>query len=127
MCGKIQNININMCCKLIQDTFFILHILRSGCVILWYSNAMYKINRSIVFQKLDNQLACFNTDESVIYTLNDTAEFVFRKLKNGWKEEEIIAAMAKKYDVALPTLKKDVKILIKDMIKNKIICSASSK
>lgn len=88
---------------------------------------MYKINQSIVFQKLDNQLACFDTDESVIYTLNDTAEFVFRKLKSGWKEEEIITAMAKKYEVVLLTLKKDVKILIKDMIKNKIIYPTSSK
>lgn len=88
---------------------------------------MYRINKDIILQEIDNSLIAFDTDKSYLYTFNETAEFIFKKIKLGWEEEKVVLALAKKYDATLPTLKKDVKALIKDMIKNKIIYSALSK
>ena len=76
---------------------------------------------------MDKSLVGFDAKRSSFYTFNETAEFVFKKIKLGWKEEKIVTALAKTYDVALPALKKDVKTLIKDMMKNKIIYSTLSK
>lgn len=88
---------------------------------------MFKINKNLILQKMDENLVGFDTDRSFLYTFNSTAEFVFKKIKLGWEEEKIVIALAKKYDVALPTLKKDVKAIIKDMLKNKIISPTHSK
>ena len=83
----------------------------------------YKFNKNLIIQKIDNSLVGFDTDKSFLYTFNETAEYIFKKLKLGWEEDKIGEALAKKYEVPLPTLKKDVKKLIKDMVKNKIIAS----
>jgi len=87
----------------------------------------YKINKSLILQKMDKNLVGFDVDRSFLYTFNETAEFIFKKIKIGWEEEKIVLALVKIYNVALPTLKKDVKSLIKDMVKNKIIYSTRSK
>ena len=87
----------------------------------------YKINKNLILQKMDENLVGFDVDRSFLYNFNETAEFIFKKIKLGWEEEKIVLALAKIYDVALPALKKDVKTLIKDMVKNKIIYSTRSK
>ncbi|MFH1188853.1 MAG: PqqD family protein [bacterium] len=79
------------------------------------------VNKSVIFQKIDDGLVGFDIDQSFLYTFNETAEFIFKKVKLGWGEEKIIEALAKNYTVAFPILKKDVKALIKNMIKHKII------
>jgi len=81
----------------------------------------YKINKNHILQKIDNSLVGFDTDKSFLYTFNETAEYIFKKLKLGWEEDKIGEALAKKYDAPLPLLKKDVKAIIKSMIKNNII------
>ncbi len=81
----------------------------------------YKVSKSLILQKLDGKLVGFDVDKSSLYTFNETAEFIFRKIKAKWEEDKIVAALAKKYDVSLLTLKKDVKGTIREMVKNKII------
>jgi hypothetical protein len=81
----------------------------------------YIVNKNIMLQKLDGKLIGFDTDRSYIYTFNESAEYVFKKIKLGWDVEHIINGLLKKYDVTLAVLKKDVKLLIRDMIKSKII------
>jgi len=86
-----------------------------------------KVNKNLILQKMDNKLVGFDVDKSLLYTFNETAEFIFNKVKLGWEEEKIVLTLAKKYEVTLPTVKKDVKALIKDMIKNKIFYTTLSK
>lgn len=87
----------------------------------------YKVNKNIVLQKIDKGIAAFDVDRSLLYTFNETAGFIYKKIKQGWEEEKIVLALAKKYDAVLPTIEKDVKVLVKDMLKNKIIISTFSK
>jgi len=87
----------------------------------------YKINNDIITHRIDNLLVGIDSKKSLLYTFNETAEFIFNKVKLGWEEEKIVLTLAKKYEVTLPTVKKDVKALIKDMIKNKIFYTTLSK
>lgn len=80
-----------------------------------------KINKHLIIQKIDKDLVVFNPDKSYLYTLNETAEFVLKKIKRGWGENMIIIELGKKYEVAASILQKDVQTIIKDMIKHKII------
>jgi 6-pyruvoyl-tetrahydropterin synthase len=82
---------------------------------------MFKFQKGLIIQKLDNQTVIFDADESVLYTLNETAAIIFDKLKKKWDKEKIINFMLKKYDVKKERLEKDFDQLIEDLKKKKII------
>jgi len=87
----------------------------------------YKINKGYIIQKLDDKTVIFDSDESILYTLNETAAFIFQKLKKGLTEDQITEALVKKYDIKKEKAKKDFIDLIADLKKKKIISSSSSK
>jgi 6-pyruvoyl-tetrahydropterin synthase len=80
-----------------------------------------KFQKGLIIQKLDDQTVIFDADESVLYTLNETASVIFDKLKKKWDKEKIINFMLKKYDVKKERLEKDFDQLIEDLKKKKII------
>lgn len=82
---------------------------------------MFKFQKGLIIQKLDDQTVIFDADESVLYTLNETASVIFDKLKKKWDKEKIINYMLKKYDVKKEKLEKDFDQLIEDLKKKKII------
>lgn len=79
------------------------------------------INKSIIFQKIDNKLVGFDIDKSALYTLNETAEYIYKKLKAGTEEIAISKQLAKKYDVEEKAVLKDVITIVKDLKKNGIL------
>lgn len=81
----------------------------------------YKVNKNCIFQKLDNSLVGFDIDNSILYSFNETAEFIFKKLKKGIDEKEIAVLLAQKYEVDPKTALKDITRLLKDLKKNKIL------
>lgn len=86
----------------------------------------FKINKALILQKMDNKLIGFDVDKSLLYTFNETAEFIFKKIKAGWDVEKIIDALLKIHEIDETTLKKDVNALISDMKKNRIIVPVRS-
>ena len=81
----------------------------------------YKINKGFIIQKLDDKTIIFDGEESVLYTFNETASFIFQKLKKGWEEEKIVSDLVKKYQVKEKRARKDLKDLIGELLKKKII------
>lgn len=81
----------------------------------------YKVNRNVILQKLDRKLVGFDVERSFLYTFNETAEIIYKKIKLGWGEERIAINISRKYDAPISVIKKDIKLLIKDLLKNKII------
>jgi len=82
---------------------------------------MYQIQKGLIIQKLDKETVIFDAEESVLYTLNETAAEIFRLLKKGLKQEEIVEKMVKKYKVKKERLKKDVKEIIGELEKKRIV------
>lgn len=87
----------------------------------------YRINRNLILQKLDEKLVGFDVERSFLYTFNETAEYIYKKIKLGWKEDKIATLLARKYDVLLPIVKEDIKVLINDLLKNKILLKTTTK
>ena len=85
----------------------------------------YKINKGFIIQKLDGKTTIFDGEESLLYTFNETASFIFDKIKLGWNEEKISLGLAKKFQVDLETTNRDISGLVKELIKKKIISSSS--
>lgn len=87
----------------------------------------YKINKGFIQQKLDDKIVIFDGEESVLYTFNETASFIFQKLKLGWHGKKIIEELVKKYQIKEKKAEKDVNELISDLLKGKIISVEKSK
>jgi len=84
----------------------------------------YKINKGFIVQKLDDKMVIFDGEESVLYTFNETASFIFKKLKKGLPEKEIIQDVVKKYKITEKKARKDLKDLLAELKKKKIISSS---
>ena len=63
----------------------------------------------------------FDGEESVLYTFNETAAFIFRKLKLGSSIAEIVKAMVMKYKIKETEAETDTKDLLRDLLAKKII------
>ena len=70
----------------------------------------------------------FDTEKSLLYTLNETAAEIFRMLKKELKEEEIVEKMVKKYEakttsdvVKKERVEKDVRELFKELRERRIL------
>jgi len=83
--------------------------------------ATYIINKGFIIQKLDNKITIFDGEESVLYTFNETASFIFTKLKAGFKKEKIAAALVKRYKIKQEKAYKDLNTLVNDLLTKKII------
>jgi len=82
---------------------------------------MYQIQKGLIIQKIDKETVIFDAEESVLYTLNETAAEIFKMIKKGLKEDEIVEKMLKKYEVKKERVEKDVKELIEELRKRKIL------
>lgn len=81
----------------------------------------YKINKGFIVQKMDDKTVIFDGEESVLFTFNETASFIFYRLKLGRSIEEIVKAMVKKYKIGEAEAEKDTKELIRGLLEKKII------
>lgn len=87
----------------------------------------YKVNKGLITQKLDDKTVIFDGDESILYTFNETASYIFKKIKSGEDEKKIVDLIIKRYQIKPEKAKKDLIELISDLKKKKIISSVSSK
>ncbi len=81
----------------------------------------YKLNQGFVTQKLKDKIVIFSGERSLLFTLNDTAAFIYNGIKLGWDEEKIIKSICVKFDVNESRAGKDVNECIKDLIKKNIL------
>ncbi len=83
----------------------------------------FKINKGLVLQKLENKNIIFDGEESILYTFNETASFIFHKIKSGWDNSKIISILIKKYGINKNKATQDLTDYIQDLLIKKIITS----
>lgn len=81
----------------------------------------YKINKGFIIQKLDGKTVIFDGEKSLLLTFNETASYIFSLIKKGKEGEEITALLVRKYGIKEKKAKKDVRELISQLQKMKII------
>lgn len=89
----------------------------------------YRLNKGFIAQKIGKKTTIFDGEKSVLYTFNETASYIFQKLKAGFDEKKIVDRLVKKYKKDKKEVEKDVKDYIADLLKKKILklTSQSSK
>lgn len=81
----------------------------------------FRINKGFITQKIANKLTIFDSDTLILYTFNETASFIFNKIKLKCNQQKIIEDLAKKYHIDKIEAKKDITRLIKELKQKKII------
>lgn len=79
-----------------------------------------KIQKGLINQRAGDKLIIFDTDKSVLYTLNKTAKFIFERLSRGVSEDAVAQQLSTEYDVTLNQAKKDVRQFIDALIEKRI-------
>lgn len=87
----------------------------------------YKVNQGFIIQKMGRNIAIFDGEKSVLYNFNETAHFIFSKIKLGFEEEQIIGALVKKFNINFNKARTDLKVLLKDLLKSGIISQTEPK
>jgi len=82
---------------------------------------MYQITKGLITQKIDHDTVIFDAENSMLYSLNETASYIFNLLKKHKSIDEITEKIVKKYEVSATKAKKDVVSLLSDLKKKKII------
>jgi len=81
----------------------------------------YKVKKSFIVQKMGDKTVLFDNDSSILYTLNETANYIFSQLKKGLSKSEIIQKMMKRYGIKEKKLSSDFDDVVKDLIKKEIL------
>ena len=81
----------------------------------------YKVNDKFIIQRSDNNLSIFNPEKSYLFSLNQTASYIFTKIQKHEKVNDIIRSLAKQYAISIPEAEKSVKECIDYLISEKII------
>jgi len=81
----------------------------------------YKINKGYISEQLDGKTVIFDSEESVLYTFNETASYIFKKIKSQTDENKIIELVIKRYQIEPKKAKRDLRDLVVELKKKKII------
>ncbi len=81
----------------------------------------YKINKGFIVQKLGKKTVIFDGEKSLLFTFNETASFIFSKLKMGKNKNQIEEMLVKRYQITQKKAHQDLEVIIKDLLQKKII------
>lgn len=80
----------------------------------------FKLSKGFITQKIDGKITIFDGEKSQLLTFNETATFIFERLKRGLDKEKIITLISKKYKVKQERASKDFDEIIEKIKQYKI-------
>lgn len=83
--------------------------------------AKYTIKQGFITQKIGKKTTIFSAEESVLFTLNESAAFIFNGIKLGWDKKKMVEKLAEKYDVSIEKAQKDATELLQKLEEKGII------
>ena len=81
----------------------------------YYFYMKIRVNKKFIVQRLDDKTVVFDSHKSVLYTLNETASYIFNKVRTGKEGGEIIDLMTRRYKIKKERAKKDFNELKTDL------------
>lgn len=87
----------------------------------------YKLNKGFIFQKFGGKTIIFDIHKSVLYTFNEVASFIFENIRKAYSDEKIVHNIVRRYQIKEKKAKADLREIISDLMKNKIISLLETK
>lgn len=85
----------------------------------------YNIQKGYAVQKKNGLLTIFNSEKSTLYSLNETATFIYEALKRKVHDSSIPDLICESFNISKDVAKKDVKVTIRRLIDKEIIQAQS--
>lgn len=85
----------------------------------------YVLNKSFIVQQLGDKTIIFDGNDSVLYTLNETATFILHKMKRGLSKEEILKKLLQRYAVTQKKALADLENLFKILQSKNVLLKSS--
>lgn len=86
----------------------------------------YQINKGFITQKIDNKITIFSGEDSTLFTLNETAAYIFQGLKLGWNKQKIVNRLIDSYKITDKKANDDVDEFTKILLEKKILEESKS-
>jgi len=74
------------------------------------------IKKGFITQRIGDKITIFDSENSLLLTLNSTATFIFDRLKKGLETKKIAIDLASKFEVTEENARKDIDEFIKTLI-----------
>ena len=84
----------------------------------------YLLKKGFIVQKLGKKTVVFDSENSSLYTFNDTAAYIFKLISQGATYGEIVDKFIKKYKIARLSAVKDINEFTEVLLYKKIIYSS---
>lgn len=81
----------------------------------------YKIKKGLIFEKKGKKITIFDSEKSILITLNETASFILKKIIKGSTEAKLLEFMISNYKIEQKVAKMDLLEFLKELKKNTII------
>jgi hypothetical protein len=88
------------------------------------SKYLYRLNKDMVKEKFDQEILIYDIKGFYLFTLNNTASFIFKKLQTGSTEEEIALALQNKYQVDYTIALTDIHHITEELLSQNILIKA---
>lgn len=86
-----------------------------------------KLAKGLIIQKMSQETVIFDSERGILFTLNETAGYMFTKLKTKTPLIEIVKAVCKRYNITETKAKKDLDLMLKHLQRKKILFEAPQK
>ncbi len=83
----------------------------------------YRLNKGFITQKMGDKTTIFEGEKSVLFTLNDTASYIFRGIQLQWDIPTIVTKVSDKYKISTSQAQKDIEEFVQVLLKKQIISS----
>ncbi len=86
-----------------------------------YKNKNIKFNTGFITQKIGKKVTIFSGERSILFTLNETAVYIFNGLKLKWDKEKITNTIMKNFEVSQKEAEEGIDDFIETLLEKKII------
>lgn len=83
-----------------------------------------KLTKGFIAQKIGADITLISGEQNKIYTLNETASFIYQGIKKGMNPEDIAKNLSKEYQIEVTKATKDVDKVVTFFILKKILCGS---
>lgn len=90
-------------------------------MIKFSQNTLFKQSPSVLTQKVGDRVVLLNPNTGKIYSLNDTASFLWNSLSNKNSFQNLIDVLYSNYDISVNDARKDIKKFLYRYLKYNLI------
>jgi hypothetical protein len=96
------------------------------------TDAVYAVSDNVVARKIEDDIILIPVEadichrESEVYTLNPTAQIIWKKLDGKRRLKDIAADLTAEFNSPAGVIKKDVVSLVKELLKRKLLVEVSA-